>query len=200
MFSSLHTFTPASPHTLIHTTVSTHLDRPRLHTLLNRVCTPACTRTKRAPIAALHRRVPHPRNGRPSASRSHTPASSYLARPRPESYSRVFIPCSPASAQFARPRLHTFTPSSPMAVGVLRLQSARCTRAMEHRRMAPDSDSSPCETTPIDFLLRRSPSLIHHADLWYQLGRNGTRTISPPVRSVRHASTPWPLVPCAENR
>jgi hypothetical protein len=51
--------------------------------------------------------------------------------------------------------------------------------------MAPDSDSSPCETTPIDFLLRRSPSLIHHADLWYQLGRNGTRTISPPVRTER---------------
>ena len=77
---------------------------------------------------------------------------------------RVFTPCSPASAHLDRQRLHTLldrvcTPCSPASshlhtvVSNVRRRPAlaptRCTRAMERRRMASNSDSSPCETTPL---------------------------------------------------
>jgi len=80
--------------------------RPRLHTLLARVFTPCSL------------------------------ASSHLARPRLDTLlARIFTPCSPASSHLARPSLQgTLTPSFPRRRPAL--ASARCTRAMERRRMA----------------------------------------------------------------
>jgi hypothetical protein len=97
-------FTPCSP-------ASSHLARPRLHTLLARVftllarvftpCSPASSHLARPRLHTLLARVLTPCS----------PASAHLARPRRPrlhtSLARVFTPCSPASSHLARPRLHT---------------------------------------------------------------------------------------------